>query len=289
MTVERYFVDREAELYTFRRMVSGYGEARPILDVCAGGGQGKSWLLRQMRAECRQRRAPCALAEFAPAWQPDPLKLMRELVGRLGDEHFPGFCQRDAMLHGGPPPPAPEADAPPPGVSMEGQFAGARLEGIAGRDLTHLTIEQRRPPTVEEREWQLGELAKAFCRDLAALAELGPVALLFDAWEHALAETADWIAGWLLRPCRDGERGRLIVVLAGRPTCARPFEPWSDWRGAVVRRDGLGDFAFEEVQRYYLEKRGLQLSAERLEAYYAVACRNPKLMGEIADGLEEQP
>ena len=283
MTVERYFVDRKKELRIFGRMVSGQ-EPRRILDICAGSGKGKSYLLRQMRTESRTEDVPCALAEFAPNWQPDPLKLMRELAERLGEKYFPDFCSRDAALHGQPPFSAPADETPSPGVSMEGEFKGARLRSIAGRDIR--VVEQHRPPTAQEQERLVWELSRLFCRELTALAAERPAVLLFDAWEHVPAETSDWIDRWLLRPIRDGERGQLIVVLAGRPAGRRTCEPWGDWRGVVVRCKKLGAFAFDEVRCYYLEKRGLALEESHLQAYYQAVRHSPRLMGQIADELE---
>lgn len=287
MTVERYFVNRDRELRIFHRMVAGQ-EPRRILDVCADGGQGKSYLLRQIRTESRAGGVPCALIEFAPNWQPDPLKLMRELAERLGDEHFAGFRYRDATLHGQPSSLALADDAPPPGVSMEGNFTGARVENVAGGSIHQTTVDQRRPPTAQERERLVWELAQIFCRELTALAADFPVALLFDAWEHVPGETADWIVHRLLRPMRDGERGRLVVVLAGQPAGPRPFEPWGDWRGIVVRCNGFDAFELEAVRRYFLEKRGLPLAEGDVQAYYRAVCSKPKLMGNIADELEER-
>jgi tetratricopeptide (TPR) repeat protein len=76
--------DREEELEIFLQMLSAERQER-LLDVCAGGGTGKSYLLRRMRQECSAQDVPCALAEFASTWQPDPPKLMRELGDRHGE------------------------------------------------------------------------------------------------------------------------------------------------------------------------------------------------------------
>ena len=99
MTIERRFVDRQPELNIFRRMVTGE-EPRCILDICVGPGVGKSWLLRRMALESIQAGFPCALAEFASAWQPGPIKLMRELAERLGVAHFPTFRQQEERSRG---------------------------------------------------------------------------------------------------------------------------------------------------------------------------------------------
>jgi hypothetical protein len=42
------------------------------------------------------------LAEFASTWQPDPIKLMRELAERLGGAHFPTFCQQEERSRSAP-------------------------------------------------------------------------------------------------------------------------------------------------------------------------------------------
>jgi hypothetical protein len=90
------FVDREEELEIFLQMLSAERQER-VLDICAGGGTGKSYLLRRMRQECSAQDVPCALAEFASTWQPDPPKLMRELAERLGVAYFlPGGAAHPA-------------------------------------------------------------------------------------------------------------------------------------------------------------------------------------------------
>jgi hypothetical protein len=55
--------DREEELEIFLQMLSAERPER-VLDICAGGGMGKSYLLRRMRQECGEQDVPCALAEF---------------------------------------------------------------------------------------------------------------------------------------------------------------------------------------------------------------------------------
>ncbi len=269
MTVERYFVDRDEELRLFRRMVSGYAEPGRILDICAGSGTGKSWLLRQMRVESHARGAPCALVEFAPNWQPDPLKLMRELAERLGDEHFAEFCRLDAILHGQPPFSVQESDAPPPGVSMEGKFAGAHLDRIAGRDIIQTTVEQRRPPTAAEAERIEQQLSATFGHELQALAAKGPAVLLLDGCGRIPSETAGWLERRLLREVRNAPQlwGGLVVVLAGRPTGPRPaFEPWVDWHGVVCALDRLSDLETQHVARYF---QAFDIHLERDELAFA--------------------
>ncbi|MFB0533497.1 MAG: hypothetical protein ACETWR_00795 [Anaerolineae bacterium] len=51
-----------------------------------------------MALESSQAGFPCALADFAPAWQPGPIKLMRELAERLGEKHFSDFCTRTPCI-----------------------------------------------------------------------------------------------------------------------------------------------------------------------------------------------
>jgi 16S rRNA C967 or C1407 C5-methylase (RsmB/RsmF family) len=82
-------------------MLSAEREER-VLDICAGGGTGKSYLLRRMWQECSAQDVPCALAEFASTWQPDPTKLMRELAERLGVAHFPTFRQQEERSRSAP-------------------------------------------------------------------------------------------------------------------------------------------------------------------------------------------
>ena len=93
--------DREEELEIFLQMLSAERQER-VLDICAGGGTGKSYLLRRMRQKCSAQDVPCALAEFASTWQPDPTKLMRELAERLGVAHFPTFCQQEERIRSAP-------------------------------------------------------------------------------------------------------------------------------------------------------------------------------------------
>jgi tetratricopeptide (TPR) repeat protein len=85
--------DREEELEIFLQILSAERQER-VLDICAGGGTGKSYLLRRMRQECSAQTVPCALAEFASTWQPDPVKLMRE----LGDRHGEGWTLNNLGL-----------------------------------------------------------------------------------------------------------------------------------------------------------------------------------------------
>ncbi len=287
MTIERRFVDRERELEIFRRMVGG-GEPARVLDIRAGPGTGKSWLLRRMEVESDQAGFPCARAEFASAWQPGPVKLMRELAERLGEAHFPDFCTQDALYHSQPPPPAPGSGLPG-SVDLSGSdFRRAQVRGIAGRDLYDIDFHQYRPPTAAEVERIEHVLSSAFCRELRALAADRPAVLLLDGCEHIPAETADWLARRLLRPMRDRPDawGRLVVVLAGQPRGPRPtFEPWIDWQGLVCALDRLSTFRYEHVRLYYCEICGLALEEAYLHAYYDVVRDDPSLMAQIAVNL----
>lgn len=285
MTVERYFKDRGPELKIFRRMVAGE-ESRRILDICAGPGTGKSWLLRRMALESLQAGLPHALAEFAPAWQPGPIKLMRELAERLEAAHFPDFCRLDAVLHSQPPT-GPGDQAMPPGVTMEGDFSAAHVGPIAGRDLYQMTVEQHRPPTAAEVERIEHALSSAFCPELQALAAQRPAVLLLDGCEHIPRETADWLTRRLLCPMRDtpGTWGRLVIVLAGRPGGSRPtFERWADWWGIVCALDRLSDFKEQHV-RDFLQQWGVYLEATEFAFVYRVCKARPLNMASIVEEL----
>ena len=94
------FVDREEELEIFLQMLSA-GRQERVLDICAGGGTGKSYLLRRMRQECSAQDVPCALAEFASTWQPDPPKLMRELAEQAAEAWRRGADKRILIVRHG--------------------------------------------------------------------------------------------------------------------------------------------------------------------------------------------
>ena len=297
------FVDREEELKILRQMLDGERRER-VLDICAGGGTGKSYLLRRMRQECWERGLPCALAEFAPTWQPDPPKLMRELAERLGGEHFRDFRQQEKRRRG----------APPGG----GDLASLRKQlEIHRRNLADLEIQRAQygiaaPPDINrkiehekaeiarlqaqlgmregwlagEREQWLRALSRAFCDDLLALTAERPAVLLLDGYEHTPAETADWIQKWLLEEAVREQDARLVLVLAGRPAGARPcFEPWGSWWRLVVRRERLSPLRYEHVHEYLCDICGLTLPDEYLHAYHTVVQDKPLLMAEIAANL----
>ena len=297
------FVDREEELEIFLEMLRGERPQR-VLDICAGGGTGKSYLLRHIREVCREKGVPCGLVVFGGEWQPDPIKLMREMAERLGEAHFPNFCQqegggREAPLDGE------DADSlrkqlrsrrrnlaalreqeaefgahvpyPIPGQIEEEQAEIAKLEAQLA------AVEGRRE---EDLEQLLRVLSRAFCDDLLALAAGRPVVLLLDGYEHTPGETAGWIQKWLLEEGVGEQETRLILILAGRPAGARPcFEPWGNWWRLVVRRNGLSPLQYEHVCEFYHDKCGLPLEEAHLRAYHAVVQDNPLLMAEIAATL----
>lgn len=286
MTIERYFKDRGPELKIFRRMVSGE-EPRRILDIHAGPGTGKSWLLRRMALESSQAGFPCALADFAPAWQPGPIKLMRELAERLGEKHFSDFCTQDALYHSMAPPPRPGSEPPGRVDLSDSDFRGAQVRGIAGRDLYDIDLHQHRPPTAAEIERIEHILSSAFCRELQALAAKKPAVLLLDGCEHIPAQTADWLARLLLCEMRNAPRAweQLVVVLAGRPGGSRPpFQPWADWRGVVCALDRLSDFQEKHVRGFF-QQYGLHLEATEFAFAYRVCKARPLNMASIVEEL----
>jgi len=290
MTVERYFKDRGPELKIFRRMVSGQ-EPRRILDIRAGPGTGKSWLLRRMVLESSQAGFPCALADFAPAWQPGPIKLMRELAERLGEAHFPDFCTQDALYHSMAPPPRPDSEPPGRVDLSDSDFRGAQVRDIAGRDLYDIDLHQHRPPTAAEVERVEQQLSAAFVRELRALAAKGPTVLLLDGCEHIPVETADWLSRRLLHLMRDtpGTWGRLVVVLAGRPGGSRPaFQPWVDCRGVVCALDRLSDFEEQHVRDFF-QQWGLHLEATEFAFVYRVCKARPLNMATLTPGPSPYP
>ena len=297
------FVDREEELKIFRQMLRGERPQR-VLDICAGGGTGKSYLLRHMREVCREKGVPCGLAAFGGEWQPDPVKLMRELAERLGETLFPGFCGEEKRCR-----PAPEG---------EGDVASLRKQlEIHRRNLAVLEEQKARlgvhaPPHVvtgieheqaeiaklearlaavegrraEDQEQLLRLLSRAFCDDLLSLAGKRPVVFLLDGYEHTPGETADWIQKWLLQGSIREQETRLIAVLSGRPAGARPcFDPWAHWWRLVVRRNGLTPLQYEHVREFYHDRCGLTLEEAHLRAYHAVVQDNPLMMAEIAATL----
>jgi hypothetical protein len=297
------FVDREEELKIFLQMLSAERQER-VLDICAGGGTGKSYLLRRMRQECRVQDVPCALAEFASAWQPDPPKLMRELAERLGVAHFSTFRRqqehsRSALASGG------ETAS----LQKQLQIHRRNLAELKKQRAQHgITVpvhiiqgiehEQAEIAKLEgqlgmaegwlagEQEQLLRALSRAFCDDLLALAADRPAVLLLDGYEHTPGETADWIQGWLLQKSVCEQATRLIVVLAGQPAGARPcFEPWGTWWRVVVRCERLSSLQYEHVRVYYCEICGLPLEEAHLRAYHAVVQDDPYLMAQIAANL----
>jgi hypothetical protein len=297
------FVDREEELEIFLQMLSAEREER-VLDICAGGGTGKSYLLRRMWQQCNAQDVPCALAEFASTWQPDPPKLMRELAERLGEVHLPTFCQQAERCRGAP---ASGGDA----ASLREQWQIhcqnlAELEkqraqhgitvpvhiiqGIEHEEAKIARLEAQLQAAegglAEGQEQLLRALSRAFCDDLLALAADRPAVLLLDGYEHTPGETADWIQKWLLQKSVCEQATQLIVVLAGRPAGARPcFEPWGTWWRMVVRRERLSSLQYEHVRAYYCEICGLPLEETHLLAYYDAVQDNPYLMAQIAASL----
>ena len=297
------FVDREEELEIFLQMLSA-GRQERVLDICAGGGTGKSYLLRRMWQECSTRDVPCALAEFASTWQPDPPKLMRELAERWGVAHFPTFCQQQERSRS-----APASGGGAASLRKQFQIHRQNLAELEARkskygidapvSLIHqVKHEQDEIAKLEaqlraaegwlagEQEQLLQVLSRAFCHDLLALAADQPVVLLLDGYEHTPGETADWIQGWLLQKSVCEQATRLIVVLAGRPAGARPcFEPWGTWWRVVVRCDRLSPLQYEHVRDYYCDICGLPLEEAHLRAYHAVVRDDPYLMAQIAANL----
>ena len=111
--------------------------------------------------------------------------------------------------------------------------------------------------------------------------------LLLDGCEHIPVETADWLTRRLLYLMRDtpGTWGRLVVVLAGRPSGPRPaFQPWPDWRGVVCALDQLSDFEEQHVRDFF-QQCGLCLEAAEFAFVYRVCKARPLNMASIVEEL----
>lgn len=297
------FVDREEELEIFLQMLNAERQER-VLDICAGGGTGKSYLLRRMRQESSARDVPCALAEFASTWQPDPPKLMRELAERLGVAHFSTFRQQGERSRS-----IPDSGGDAASLQKQLQIHRRNLAELEKQRAQHgmdvpvhiiqgIEHEQAEIAKLEaqlraaegwlagEQEQLLQVLSRAFCDDLSALAADRPAVLILDGYEHTPGETADWIQEWLLQRSVCEQATRLIVVLAGRPAGARPcFEPWGTWWRVVVQCDRLSPLQYEHVRDYYCDICGLPLEEASLRAYHDAVQDDPHLMAQIAANL----
>jgi hypothetical protein len=205
--IRRLLADRGPELALFDRLATGEADYC-ILLLEAGGGLGKSTLLREF-----ERRCPSGVTGVAVDFKGElGLADAFSLLGRgLGAERLRRFNEQVAQL-----------------LQPEQVVIGRNV--LIGKPQIQAALSA---PDEETRQFRRAALTDAFFDDLTALE--GRVVFIFDTLDDAAPEAREWLLGVFLGHVR--HCANVAVVVAGRP----PLEERSTWaaRCQFVRLEGI--------------------------------------------------
>ncbi|MEW5959106.1 MAG: ATP-binding protein [Chloroflexota bacterium] len=218
--------DREDELNLFDRLLSGQAEDR-ILLIKAPGGRGKSTLLRAFVRCCAGRpHIPLDLKGQTVSLH----EIFYEMCDTLGWGQFESFARAAGNLA--------------PQVKIERNI-------LVGRPTIQVIQGALAAETPEQRAERRAALTQAFFDDLRRLPR--PPVLIFDTFEAASPELADWF-GQSFLPHAYRSPG-LVVVIAGRQVPPETIA-WSGYR------HDLPPIADPRPWLSYCEREGLAMHEE---------------------------
>jgi hypothetical protein len=236
------FVNRDDQLTLLWDMAHQKVEPR-ILVVEAEAGMGKTYLLKEFRAECRDERLEVVSLDFDERYEdPGYMYVIKETWSQLGPLGFDllaktikeataGGMKRDGQedwqtlpferqVSPGIVPPVisqPEGAGVTPGVQNGGLniYGGTNtFRDVAGRDIVHFTqVIYHEDPFVQmqARNW----ITEAFKQCLVQITAERSICFFIDHWQEAEMETRRWLANSLVNWTADGLLGRAGVIVAG--------------------------------------------------------------------------
>jgi hypothetical protein len=290
------FVNRSDQLTLLWQIARQQTDPR-ILVVEAEGGMGKTYLLKEFRAECREERLEVVYLDFNDRYEdPGYMYVIKEAWSQLGPFGFDSLAKMiDEIVSGNIKKngqtgwqdfqaerqvtrvPA-RAILNQPFDAMEagsGQSGGVNIYGgshtfrdIAGRDLVHLTqVIYHEPPFVQTqaRNW----ITEAFKQCLVQITAERSIVFFIDHWQKAESELHHWLANSLIKWTADGLLARACIVVAGEERVG--LEP-----RRLLKRILLPELAEDAVQLYLVNICGLP--AEEVPNFIRVAGGIPYLL-----------
>jgi len=277
------FTGRQAELNTFRRLLTAGETDYAILYIYGVGGIGKSSLLRQFRRIARELGYPVAIVDMQVHFSVDEiLRSIREQIGPGNGRVFADLDKALDLFN----------DVKSKLQGAVGSLATGVVSGL--REGVPLGLGALAVDTVGEEQmkaWLYRHLPRAnadlylhgdrvltekLVLGLNRVVELsgGKLVLMFDTYEQTSLAQDDWLRDTLLDSDLSSD---VLIVMAGRD--ALPGR-WREWRSVLLNRQ-LPPFTDAEA-REYLSRRGITDPA-LVEAIMGFTERSPWALAMAAD------
>jgi hypothetical protein len=245
------FVDRDAEMSRFSRMLDG-GE-RSIMFISGAGGFGKSSLLARMIHDCALRNLQKSEITWTETQNHDYLGIMRKIRDDIGPQHFSGFTNLVNQF-----------TDPSIRITVAANVSSLQVaQGLEAKNSTigdiggiivkdNMFVVPRGDRSVPESERMI-PLTTAFVENLATAAgTIGPILVFFDAVEKMTRETSAWVLGELFHTVQTGALRNVFFVHCGRE------KPVVDrFMDSIVEEAELGPLGQKDIV-LYLQKRGME-------------------------------
>jgi hypothetical protein len=255
------FVDRDAEMTQFCRLLGDDAEDKPIMVVHGETGMGKTSLLLRMIHECALRGLRKSEVGWSDTHPHDYMAVMRKIRDDVGVEHFQRFTDlinyyTDATYQ-------PKLELT---LVMQGSAGMEVASGMQVRDSTVGTVAGvvikdsmfvvPRPDVAVPEPIRRAQLTECFLDGLQAAARSSLLVIFLDAVEKASADTLAWLwEQWLDSVRAESLRNVRFVLLGQRPPPSD--RDWDDY----VERAELKPLALDHIIAY-LGKRAARLSEE---------------------------
>lgn len=230
--MKRPIADRKSEIEFFRRMLAGKVSAK-ILLIEAASGWGKTDLLNNFVFECGEDT--CLVRIDLKGVEKGIADVFRIFRHTLGVSTFPHFESAVAS----------EVNTPTVNIADNKSFFGQTLIEVA------LNVDE------QSRKIRLMLLEEAFFRDLRDARSR--IVVLFDTFEKAPPDLAQWISGSFLRAV--ASTPQMIVVIGGQRVPPRSIEEWEDQceRRALLEIDDIDEWhAFVQEAKLPLDRSAVQ-------------------------------
>lgn len=277
------FTGRQAELNTYRRLLTAEAADYAILHIYGVGGIGKSSLLRQYRRIAQELGYPVAIIDMQVHFGVDEiLRSIREQVAGMGERAFAEFDKALDMFN----------DVKSKLQGAVGSIANGVVSGL--REGVPLGLGALAVDTIGEEQmkaWLYRHLPRTNAdlylhgdrilteKLIVGLNQLTGVngnklIIVFDTYEQSSQAQDDWLRDTLLDSDLSSD---VLIVIAGRdPLPAR----WAEWRSVLLDRQ-LQRFTEKEA-REYLHKRGIS-DPTLVEALQGFTERLPWALAMITD------
>lgn len=253
------FVDRDQTLNTIRKMVA---HKKPrILHLLGPQGDGKSYMLKEFREECRRKNTAHVWIDFAETSSDTSYRdISRRISAELGPEDFEIFdataddARRLINLIMGAISGRGDGNGGPRG-SVEQNFTNVVADMIAAGDITitkigTLNIGQIKFPE-GVRVADDGVLTTALQASLFQAAARQDIVFFIDHWDEASTQTQNWLRDNLLDWLIENRLKNAVAIIAARSAPA--LAPSKAFNTSVERLPALER---DDVRQYWVKKRG---------------------------------